>query len=372
MDHSRLRCWAEISLDNIEHNYREIRKKLPEGCRFTGIVKADAYGHGAVPVSRRLEAAGADYLAVSFIDEALTLREAGIKLPILILGHSPENLAPELIKYDITQTVVSLEAAKAYSNAAAGLGAKLKCHLKLDSGMGRFGFMGKDAISDIITALNLDNLYFEGIFTHFAVSDIADTEYTRLQYDIFADVCSKIEDETGKHISIKHCANSGAMINYPWTYADMVRPGIALYGCSPGAREPGFSLRPCMTLKTRISQIKQIPTGASVSYGRTWKAQRPSRIAVLAIGYADGLFRALSDKASVLVRKTRVPLIGRICMDLVMADVTDLPQADVGDEVIVFGESEGCSISVEELSTAAGTIPYELLCAVSARVPRVY
>lgn len=365
-----MRCWAEISLDGIEYNYRSLRAPLPEGCRFLGVVKADSYGHGAAAVARRLESAGADYLAVAFLTEAIQLREAGVGLPILILGRTPEMYTRELIEYGITQSVPDLASARAYSSEASKLGKSLKCHLKLDSGMGRLGFSAIRGTEERTEAVSLPLLDFEGAFTHFAVSDMGDEEYTRMQFERFSSAVSETERASGKKIKIRHCTNSGAMIKYPWTYSDMVRPGILLYGYYPCADRGDIDVRPCMTLKTRVAQIKDMRAGESVSYGRNWTAARDSKVAVLTVGYADGLPRCVSGKAKVKIGGAVVPLVGNICMDMVMADVTDAPHVRVGDEVTVFGgDYEG---SLDALAELAGTITYELLCSVSARVPRIY
>ncbi len=366
MDRRKMRCWAEISLDNFEHNCRDMKARLPEGCRFLGVVKANAYGHGAVKVSQRLEKAGADYLAVAYLEEAIELREAGIKLPVLILGRTAQQYARDVIEYGLTQTVTDLATAKEYSRAAGEEGRQMLCHIKLDTGMGRLGFSATRAADELAEAAKLPGLDVEGAFTHFAVSDedgADDEEFTRAQFARFLAAAEHIERAGGKIVKIKHCTNSGAMIKYPWTYCDMVRPGILLYGYYPCAETGGIDVRPCMSLKTRVVQIKDMKKGETVSYGRNWTAPCDSKIAVLSAGYADGLPRAASGKVSVMLRGRRVPLVGNVCMDMVMADVTDVPDCAPGDEATVFGpEFPG---SLEALARAAGTITYELLCAVS-------
>lgn len=369
-DRRKMRCWAEISLDGIRYNYTQLASRLPAGCRYLGVVKADAYGHGAVEVSETLEKAGADYLAVACLDEAAKLRDAGIKLPLLILGHTPEEYTRDLMGLDLTQAVADLESAKRYSAEAEKAGGTLRCHLKLDTGMGRLGFSARRETEKLGAAAALPGLDPEGAFTHFAVSDEGDEEYTRMQFELFRAGVAEAERISGKKIKIKHCTNSGAMIKYPWTYSDMVRPGILLYGYYPCPDRGGIDVRPCMTLKTRVAQIKDMRAGESVSYGRHWTAERDSRIAVLTVGYADGLHRALSGRTEVLLRGRRVPLVGNICMDMVMADVTDVPEAEPGDEVTVFGGDSGRLL--EDLAKTAGTITYELLTSVSPRVPRIY
>lgn len=373
MDRRKMRCWAEISLDNFEHNIREMKARLPEGCRFLGVVKANAYGHGAVKVSQRLEKAGADYLAVAYLEEAIELREAGIKLPVLILGRTAPRYAPDVIEYGLTQTVTDLATAKEYSRAAGEAGRRMLCHFKLDTGMGRLGFSAAHAADELAEAAAAPGLEIEGAFTHFAVSDESgadDEKYTRAQFARFLDAAQLIEKASGKIVKIKHCTNSGAMIKYPWTYCDMVRPGILLYGYYPCAETGGIDVRPCMSLKTRVVQVKDMKKGETVSYGRNWTSPGDSRVAVLSAGYADGLPRAASGKVSVVIRGKTVPLVGNVCMDMVMADVSSVPDCAPGDEATVFGpEFPG---SLDAMAQAAGTITYELLCSVSERVPRIY
>lgn len=367
------RTWAEISLENIRHNYRAIRSSLPLGCRFLGVVKADAYGHGAVRVSQLLQEEGADYLAVSCLDEAMELRQGGISLPILILGHTPPEYTAQLVSLDITQTVTCYAKALEYSAAAAGLGRELKIHIKLDTGMSRLGYLcaGEhfdEGVENIIESCRLPGLVHEGIYTHFAVSDQEDEEsrdYTRQQFKLFVDVLTAVEERSSISFPLRHCANSGAVVNYPETALDMVRPGLLLYGYGDGGK---LGLRPCMRLVTTVSTIKFYEPGTSISYGRRYVTDRRTRMGVLAIGYADGLFRAVSNKCAFAAGNGFAPQRGTICMDMCMVDLTELPDVDVGSQVELFGEK--CSIW--QLSEAAGTIPYELLCSVSKRVPRVY
>ena len=367
------RTWAKISLENIRHNYRAIRSSLPLGCRFLGVVKADAYGHGALRVSRLLQEEGADYLAVSCLDEAMELRQGGISLPILILGHTPPEYTAQLVSLDITQTVTCFAKALEYSAAAAELGRELKIHIKLDTGMSRLGYLcaGEhfdEGVENIIESCRLPGLVHEGIYTHFAVSDQEDEEsreYTRQQFKLFVDVLTAVEQRSGISFPLRHCANSGAVVNYPETALDMVRPGLLLYGYGDGGK---LGLRPCMRLVTTVSTIKFYEPGTSISYGRRYVTDSRTRMGVLAIGYADGLFRAVSNKCAFAAGNGFAPQRGTICMDMCMVDLTELPEVDVGSQVELFGEK--CSIW--QLSEAAGTIPYELLCSVSKRVPRVY
>ena len=374
MNDLQKRTWAEISLENLRHNYEAIRKSLPAGCRFLGVVKADAYGHGALPVSRLLQEAGADYLAVSCLDEALELRRGGITMPILILGHTPYEYTGTLIEEKITQTVTCLAKALEYSAEAVRLGKELKIHIKLDTGMSRLGFLCagdyfEEGVDNVIRSCRLPGLNPEGVYTHFAVSDEPDEDseaYTRAQFKLFMDVIGAVKARGGVEFSIRHCANSGATAAYPEMALDMVRPGLLLYGYGDSSGKLG--LLPCMRLVTTVSTIKFYEPGTSVSYGRRFTTDRRTRMGVLAIGYADGLPRLISNKCSFAAKGGFAPQRGSICMDMCMVDLTELPQVDVGSEVELFGPMN----SIYKLSDAAQTIPYELLCAVSKRVPRVY
>ena len=367
------RTWAEIDLDALAHNYRQARRLIGPGVRYLGVVKADAYGHGALQVSRQLEELGADYLAVSSLDEARELRQGGLSLPILILGHTPPEMTAQLIENRITQTVSALSKAEAYSAAASACGGTLRIHIKVDTGMSRLGFLVRDGhfsggADAIAAACALPHLEAEGIFTHFAVSDEdgADSrEYTARQFALFTRVLEALEAK-GRTFPLRHCANSGALARYPEMYLDMVRPGIALYGAGPDREALG--LRPVMTLKSSISTIKTFETETDISYGRTFRTRKRSRVGVLPIGYADGLFRGLSNRGRFITAHGPAPILGRICMDMTMADLTELPEVQVGDEAEVFGPHQ----SVDETAELLGTIPYELTCAVSKRVPRVY
>ena len=368
------RTWAEISLENIRHNYTSIRAALPAGCRFLGVVKADAYGHGALSVARLLEEQGADYLAVSCLDEAMELRDGGITMPILILGHTPQEYTGVLIENNITQTVTCLAKALEYSEAAAKLGGELNIHLKLDTGMSRLGYLCAgdyfdEGVENIIRSCRLPGLKSEGIYTHFAVSDEGDEEsrsYTKAQFELFMAVIGAVKEKGGIKFEIRHCANSGAVVNHPEMALDMVRPGLLLYGY--GDSEGRLGLLPCMRLVTTVSTIKFYEPGTAVSYGRRYVTERRTRMGVLSIGYADGLPRIISNKCAFAAKGGFAPQRGSICMDMCMVDLTELPQVDVGSEVELFGKVS----DIYALSDAAGTIPYELLCSVSKRVPRVY
>ncbi len=371
MNDKQKRTWAEIDLGAIEHNVKAMRERLPQGCRYLGVVKANAYGHGAVPVARRLEALGVDYLAVACIDELAELRAAGIIAPVLILGITPPDYAAELVRLDATQAVGSLAYAEALNAALAGTGQRLRVHFKLETGMGRTGFrvFGDDKLDDAARALRLDALDAEGVFTHFCVSDAAEPEreFTREQLARFRAAIERLEGESGRRFAIRHCTNSGAMLSFPESYMDMVRPGVAMYGLYPGEDHGAIKLRPAMSLYSRVYSVEEHFPGDSISYGRRFVAEKPMRVAVVPIGYADGLHRALSGQIDLYINGRRCRQLGRICMDMCMADVTGL-DVRPGDVAEVFGEH----IPVDELAEKAGTIHYELCCAVAPRVPRIY
>ena len=309
------RTWAEIDLDALAHNYRQARALTGPGVRYLGIVKADAYGHGAVQVSRCLEELGADYLAVSSLDEARELRRAGLRAPVLILGHTPPEMTEQLIRYRLTQTVSALAKAEAYDAAAAACGGKLRVHIKVDTGMSRLGFLVRgrhfeSGVEAVARACTLPCLEAEGIFTHFAAADEDGEEaYTQEQFRVFTAVLDALQAR-GRTFALRHCANSGALARYPEMYLDMVRPGIALYGAG-GDRER-LGLRPVMRLKTCVSTIKIFDPGTDISYGRTFRTRGETRVGVLPIGYADGLFRGLSNCAAVQTEAGPAPVLGRI------------------------------------------------------------
>ena len=372
------RTWADISLDNLEYNYRSIRSRLPYGCRFLGVMKADAYGHGAVPVSRALADLGAEYLAVSNLEEAVQIRRGEVRLPILILGYTPPEFAANMIFLDITQEVHSLEYARELDAALAGTNYILNVHLKLDTGMTRIGFFAYDneqTLEELRQVAALQHLHVEGVFMHFSVADSLapeDAAYTRLQYGRFSQMLQAMEG-IGIRPEIRHCCNSGATILYPEYALDMVRPGIITYGNAPSEElEGAIALRPMMSLHSAIAQLRTVPAETDISYGRLYHTARQIRMAVLPIGYADGLSRLLTGKASFYLRGKLAPVIGRICMDMCMIDVSEIPEAKVGDEVTIFGYADdGTLVPCERLAKAQGTINYEILCQISKRIPRI-
>ena len=371
------RTWADISMDNLSHNYRLLRSCIPADCRFLGVVKADAYGHGAVPVSRQLVDLGADYLAVSNMEEAVQLRRSYIRLPILILGYTPAFYAEDMVDMGIRQEVHSIEYAMQLAEALAGTGKRLKIHIKLDTGMSRLGFFAdnEETLDQIKRIAALDCFVTEGVFTHFPVADSLSQEAeaeTKRQFERFTAMTEALA-AAGVHFKLRHCCNSAATLLHPEYALDMVRPGIATYGISPSEELTGrFDLRPLMSLRTTVSQIRPFEAGIGVSYGGTYVTPAPRTIAVLAIGYADGLARSLSNRVSFLLHGKRVPVVGRICMDMCMVDVTEVPEAKVGDVVTVFGSDGEASIPVDDLARLTGTIPYETLCGINKRTPRFY
>lgn len=372
------RTWADISLDNLNHNYHALREKIPASCRFLGVVKADAYGHGAVPISRHLVELGAQYLAVSNIEEAVQLRRGGLRGPILILGYTPPFYADDLAAMNLRQEVHSLEYAKRLNERLSGTKRRIRVHLKLDTGMSRLGFFAYDhpqTVEEIRQVAGLEHLLIEGVFTHFPVADSvdgADASFTRTQFERFMRTLDELK-AVGVTPEIRHCCNSGASILYPEFALDMIRPGIATYGVLPSTDLRGMiDLKPVMQLRSTVFQIREFEPNITVSYGRTYCTETPQRIAVVGIGYADGLSRSLSNNISFLLHGKRVPQVGRICMDMCMVDVSRVPETKVGDVVTIFGEDGGDCIEVDSLASRLGTIPYELLCGINKRIPRVY
>lgn len=377
MDDKMKRTWAEVSLDNLAHNYTALREMIPADCRFMGLLKADAYGHGAVTVAHKLVELGADYFGVASLDEALELREAGIKTPILVLGVTSPKYAKELVENDLTQTVADLETAIELNKAVLKTGNILKIHIKVDTGMNRLGFLCDEehmaeSVEGILKTCNMIGLMAEGIFTHFADSD-GNEAYTMMQFERFLAVTKELEDQ-GQKFKIRHCANSAAVILYPSFHLDMVRPGIALYGHypAPGMDEELCPLIPVMEVKTRVAAVRNVPAGSSVSYGRIHTLERDTRLAVLPIGYGDGFCRGFSDTITVLFHGKKAQVVGRICMDMCMVDVTDLPEVNEGDVAVIYGTEEGAMQPVETGAEIMHTISYELLCVLSKRIPRVY
>ncbi len=372
------RTWADISLDNLQYNYKQIRSRLPSECRFLGVVKADAYGHGAVPVSRYLTELGAEYLAVSNIEEAVQLRQGGIRGPILILGYTPPVYAEQLARLGLRQEIHSLEYARQLNDRLKGLNRRLRIHLKLDTGMSRLGFFAyncEKTVDELKEISQMEHLTIEGIFTHFPVADSidgADENFTRTQFERFMSMLTTLKG-VGIEPQIRHCCNSGATIQFPEYALDMVRPGLATYGVLPCSDLRGMiDLKPVMQLRSTIFQIRDFDPLITVSYGRTYTTLDPTKIAVVGLGYADGLSRSFSGNISFLLHGKRVPQIGRICMDMCMVDISRVPEAKVGDVVTIFGTDGDDRIDVDDMTNRLRTVPYELLCSINKRIPRIY
>ena len=365
--------WAEVNLSAIAYNIKEIRKIVNQSAKIMAVVKANAYGHGAVSAAEVVLANGADCLAVARLGEALSLRAHGIECPILILGYTPPEQYQQVVENNITQTVYSLEMAQALDEAAGKIDRKVKVHVKIDTGMGRIGFVPDEkALKDIQQIAALPHLECEGIYTHFANADSKDKSYTNMQFARFTGFLQKLHVH-GIDFKIRHAANSAAVIDHPETHLDMVRPGIILYGLYPSeeVQKEKISLKPAMALKAQVSHVKTVPPGTCISYGSKYCAEKETKIASLPLGYADGYTRILSD-GEVLIHGQRAPVVGRICMDQCMINVDHVDNVQTGDEVVVFGQQQGSKIPIEELAKKLGTINYEMLCMVAARVPRVY
>ncbi len=375
MEYKLNRAWAEINLNAIAHNVREIRKLTGNHVEMMGVVKADAYGHGVLEVVRTLLDNGVTQLAVSMLDEAIQIRKMGIDVPILILSYTDPARAEDIIENELTQTVFSFDLPQALSAASVRLGKSVKVHIKVDTGMTRVGFMpGYNAVKNIMEIGRMPGLIIEGIFTHFASADECDRDYTNMQFERFMSLCTEL-GRVGIHIPIKHVCNSAGTIQYPEMHLDMVRPGVILYGLYPSqdVNRDIIHLEPAMTLKANVILVKDVESDVCISYGRKFRTSRQSKIATIPIGYADGYTRLLSNKGRMLVNGEFAPVAGRICMDQCMIDVTDLKhEVHVGDEVVIFGSQNGACISVEELATEIGTINYELICIIGKRIPRVY
>lgn len=366
--------YAEIDLDAIAYNMKNI-KNLVNNKEVIAVVKADCYGHGALDVVPTLLENGASRLAVAVLTEGIELRNANINAPIMILGYTPINLGEEIIKYDIEQTVYDLEYAKELSKSALRLNKKIKIHIALDTGMGRIGFLPNDqAIADISEICALEGLNVLGIFTHFSTSDEKNKDYTHEQFNKFINFNHKLLN-LGIDIPLKHVSNSGAIMDMPETYLDSVRAGIILYGYYPSneVMKENLSLKPALTLKATITRIQEMDENMYISYGNTFKTKRKSLIATLPIGYADGYSRLLAKNAKVIINGIFAPVVGRICMDQCMIDVTDIRgDIKVGDEVIILGEHGNLKFNADDFAEIMGTINYEILCMLKYRIPRVY
>ncbi len=370
-----MRTWAEISLKAIEENIKNIRKITKKDAKIMAIVKADAYGHGFFEASRVLAENGADCFGVATLDEALKLREAGFSQDILILSSIPDEDICDAVENGITMTVYSYNGAKVISDTASLKGKEAKIHIKLDTGMGRIGYVVDDAenegiTDEIIRISKLKNIVLEGIFSHFSTADEENSDYTRLQFKRFMNVCDKLSKK-GLEISIKHIANSAGVMMYPEYHLDMVRPGVILYGLYPSDEvdKTRLPLKPAMTLKSKITYIKDLGENRGISYGKEYITEEPKKIATVPIGYADGYVRSYARCGEMTVKGKKVKIVGRICMDQCMIDVTNVHNINIGDEVIIFSDKE---ITADTLAKISNTINYEVVCMISKRVPRIY
>jgi alanine racemase len=364
-------CWAEIDFSALRSNWQALREKLAPGVQMLAVVKANGYGHGLLTASQVAVAEGAACLGVSSVEEGIELRKAGYKTPVLILGSLfPFESFSLLFQYHLTPTIASLEAAKVLDRMARENNETMAIHLKIDSGFGRIGVSVANASAFIQRVAQMPGLVIEGLYTHFASSDV-DADYTRAQAKAFLSVVESVRAQ-GVQPKWIHLANSSAVVRFPDTHGSLVRPGIAYYGVPPytGASRD-IALKAVLTWKSRIIFFKTIPAGTSISYARTWTAQRPTRVATLAAGYADGFPRLLSNKGQVLLHGKRVPVIGRVTMDMTMVDVTDVPECRVGDEAVLIGKQGTEEITAVDVAAWAQTNAYEILCGIGSRVPRV-
>ncbi len=366
-------AWAEIDLNNLEHNVKEI-KKFCGNKEIIAVLKADAYGHGALDIATTLMKGGASKLGVAVITEALELKNSGIEDPIVILGYTPLTFARDIVENDFEQTVYSYDYAKVLSKEGVELNKRVKIHIAVDTGMGRIGFLPcEDTLEEVYAISKLPNIDVEAVFSHFSSADEEDKSYTLRQMDIFNDFCEKLEAR-GVKTNKKHIANSAAIIDMPLTHFDGVRPGIILYGYYPSyeVNRNALNLKKVLTLKANVTHVKTLPKGEYISYGRKFRTERESVIATIPIGYADGYSRQMLNKAKIIVNGKLAPVVGSICMDQCMVDVTDVGQVKVGDEVILLGEENGVKFDAEDMADIIGTISYEVICMISKRVPRVY
>lgn len=360
--------WIEVDLQAIQQNFRKIRRFVSSQIKVLSVVKANAYGHGLLPVARALMEAGADHLAVASVVEAVSLRQAGVSAKLLVLGQPLPEEAPLVVRHGLTQAIGDLASAKALSREASLQEKPVSIHLKVDTGMGRYGVWHEEAVSLFRRLVELPGLVQEGIFTHLSSAG-QDAQATEQQLEDFSQLIQRLE-KARLPIGIRHAANSVGMLRFPASHWDLVRTGLLVYGVSPVRDSQPIEIRPALSLKSRVRFLKVLQPGRTVSYGRTWKAERRSLVATVPVGYAHGYVRALSNKAQLLVRGKRAPVIGRITMEDLLCDVTDLPGVQIGDEVVLIGRQGGDQVTAEELARHARTIPYEILVGLSPLIPR--
>jgi alanine racemase len=361
-----------IDHDALRWNLRQIRAKVGSAVKILSMVKANGYGHGAVAISQTLASVGGDAFGVATLEEGIELRQAGVRAPILVLAGAYGEQLEQFLSYDLTPVIHEIEGARMLESAAKRRGKTLNVHLKIDSGMGRLGFLAAETESWIPELKKCSALKLEGVFSHFSHAENVEGDYTREQLDVFKRVTQVLRRE-GLAPRLVHFANSAATITLPAAYFDMVRPGIMLYGVYPSpAMASQILLKPVLSWKTKILQLKRVPVGTSISYGQTFITNRESMIATLPVGYADGYQRLLSNRGQVLVDGQRAPVAGRVCMDLTMIDVTDIRKVQQGDEVVLLGRQGDAEISADEMAAWANTISYEILTSIGARVPRIH
>jgi alanine racemase len=364
--------WVEIDLDAIAHNCREIKRWIGEKTELAAVIKGNAYGHGIAMVVKTALENGATWFAAARVDEGVVVRKAGIEAPIFVLGYVPAEEMETAVRWRITPPIMHWHTAKALSEISSAQGVVTPVHVKVDTGMGRFGLLPDEVVDFVKRLVELPGIRLEGLYTQFAIADEADKTYTYKQWDIYKKVLKDLE-EAGIHIPIRHVCNSAGTLNFPEMHLEMVRCGTAIYGHYPSpVTNRSVPLQPAMTLKSRVGRIRTLPPGSSICYGRTYTTTRPTTVALVPVGFGDGLSRQLSNKGSVLIRGKRAPIVGRVCMDQCIVDVSGIPDVQQDDEVVLFGRQDEAEITAEEIASLMDSINYVVLAAVSARVPRVY
>jgi alanine racemase len=364
------RAWVEIDLDSLRKNYRALKDKIGETRKVLVAVKADAYGHGAVEISRTLQQEGVDMVGVASVDEAVELKRGGIDCPIVVLSPTTFDFVPVILKNGFRSNVSNFQYAQSLSAAALRMDTRAKVHVEIDTGMGRTGVPWAEALDFVRKTQDLGGIELEGIFTHFAVAE-ENREYTDEQMSKFFKVLHQLETN-GIVVPLKHCANSAGILHYPHSYLNMVRPGLMLYGLFPNSTPRTIDIRPIMSFKTRVVHIQRIPSGNSISYGRRFFTQRDSIIATISVGYGDGFSRSLSNRGEVIIRGKRAKIVGTVCMDLTMVDCSDISGIQLGDEVTLIGRDGLEEMTPDELANLVGTISYEVTSSIGPRVPRIF
>ncbi len=366
------RAWAEIDLGKLERNYLALKVHVGGSVGVVGVVKANAYGHGDIPVAKRLEALGVSILATATVAEAATLREAGITFPILVMGGCLPGQERDVVRNDVSAAAFTLQALEDLSKEASEAGKTIRYHVKVDSGMGRLGIKGDNILEFLGEASKLKGVELEGVFTHFASADESgEDEYTEAQMNEFRRALAQVE-AAGYRVRYRHAANSAGTLYHPESWLDLVRPGISLYGINPSGDRGTIPLEPVLSFMARTMFVKKVPPGTSIGYGRTFVSQKESVVATLGVGYADGLNRLLSNKGKVIIHGQYAPIVGNISMDLTTVDVTDVPGVQVGDEAIIIGRRGALEITAWDIARLIGSIPYEVLTSIGGRVTRVY